>query len=153
MNGNEMTMGVRLEDIAHIIQVALTPVFLLTGIGSLLNVINIRLGRVADRADMLNDAMSRTAGAEAIDLYTRLVRLRRRVRALDLARGCGALAGMCVCAATFSLFMGAMHSDAVGVAFVLFGAAVLGTMACLAGFFAEVLLSWNTEFTRPEQDE
>ncbi len=153
MTSGEMTMGVPLEDIAHIIQVALTPVFLLSGIGSLLNVINARLGRVADRADALADQMGKSSGAEAQALYSRLLRLRRRVRALDISRGCGALAGICVCAATFSLFMGAMHSNAVGVAFVLFGAAVLGTMACLAAFFAEVLLSWNSELIRPEQDE
>ena len=153
MTSGDMSMGVPLEDIVHVIQVALTPVFLLTGIGSLLNVINARLGRVADRADALADKMAGTSGGEAIAIYNRLLRLRRRVRALDLSRGCGALAGVCVCAATFALFMGAMHSDAVGVAFVLFGASVLGTMACLTAFFAEVLLSWNSELTRPEQDE
>ena len=34
---------VPLDSVAHVIQVALTPVFLLSGIGTLLNVINTRV--------------------------------------------------------------------------------------------------------------
>jgi hypothetical protein len=40
-----------LDDLAHIIQVALTPVFLLSAIAALLNVFSTRLGRVADQVD------------------------------------------------------------------------------------------------------
>ena len=38
-----------LDDATHLIQVALTPVFLLSGIGALLNVFAGRLARVADQ--------------------------------------------------------------------------------------------------------
>jgi hypothetical protein len=48
MFGVENT-GSALDDIAHIIQVALTPVFLVSGIATLLNVFSTRLSRVADR--------------------------------------------------------------------------------------------------------
>ena len=41
------------DDIAHTIQAAITPVFLLAGIGSLLNVVAQRLGRTVDRARVL----------------------------------------------------------------------------------------------------
>src|SRR5271157_2958696 len=37
------------DSVAHVIQVALTPVFLLSGIASLLGVLSTRLARVADR--------------------------------------------------------------------------------------------------------
>jgi hypothetical protein len=43
-----------LETVAHIVQLALTPVFLLSGIAALLNVFSTRLGRVADQADRLS---------------------------------------------------------------------------------------------------
>ena len=43
------TDGSALDTIAHIIQVALTPVFLLSGIATLLNVFSTRLSRVGDR--------------------------------------------------------------------------------------------------------
>jgi hypothetical protein len=42
-----------LDMVAHIIQVALTPVFLLSGIATLLNVFSTRLARVADRVDQI----------------------------------------------------------------------------------------------------
>ena len=37
-----------LDLVAHVIQVALTPIFLLSGIATLLNVFSTRLARVAD---------------------------------------------------------------------------------------------------------
>ena len=37
-----------LDLVAHVIQVALTPVFLLSGVATLLNVFSTRLARVAD---------------------------------------------------------------------------------------------------------
>ena len=38
------------ENIAVVIQLSVTPVFLLAGIAGMLNVLSIRLGRVIDRA-------------------------------------------------------------------------------------------------------
>src|ERR1700753_1853299 len=42
-----------LDSATHLVQLALTPIFLLTGLASLLNVFSTRLGRVADRVDKL----------------------------------------------------------------------------------------------------
>jgi hypothetical protein len=42
-----------LDLVAHVIQVALTPIFLLSGIATLLNVFSTRLARVADRVDQI----------------------------------------------------------------------------------------------------
>ena len=50
-----------LDMVAHIIQVALTPVFLLSGIATLLNVFSTRLAGVADRVDQI------TKGIEEAD--------------------------------------------------------------------------------------
>ena len=40
---------------AHLIQTALTPVFMLSAIGTLLNVFNTRLSRVSDHMTHLNE--------------------------------------------------------------------------------------------------
>ena len=45
------------ESVAHVIQVALTPVFLLSGIASLLGVLSTRLARAADRVDALAEQL------------------------------------------------------------------------------------------------
>src|SRR5246127_5700544 len=74
-----------LDTAAHIIQVALTPVFLLSGIATLLNVISTRLWRVAGRVEQFT---KRRGGADAgeIGLLTaQLSHLRRRSLALDAA--------------------------------------------------------------------
>ena len=42
----------RVDTVAHVIQIALTPVFLFSGISSLLSVLATRLGRVADHVDL-----------------------------------------------------------------------------------------------------
>ena len=41
--------------VAHVIQLAVAPVFLLSGIGAMLSVMTSRLGRVVDRARVLNE--------------------------------------------------------------------------------------------------
>ena len=151
-------MGVPLESVAHIIQVALTPVFLMSGIASLMNVFNARLARVADQADALHSRLDLVAGddeaevsTEATAIVERLRLLRRQLWVLDVGRGFAALAGVGVCAATFTLFLGGLQDAAVATAlFVSFGAAVLCTAGALAGFLVEVLLSWRRHGARWE---
>ncbi len=138
-------MGVPLDSVAHVIQVALTPVFLLTGVASMLNVITARLNWVSDQADAVLAALRSAPDGEVAKLRADLVGLRRRVHALDVARALGAFAGAATCGATFALFLGALQDAAVATAlFLLFGAAVLCTIAALAAFLAEVFLSWHS---------
>ena len=142
MASEPSAMGVPLDSIAHIIQVALTPVFLLSGIASLLNVINARLGRIADQSDAGHAQMRKEVGTEAAVLRAHLVRLRLRLRVLDAARAFGALGGIAICLATFALFLGALQNAAVATAlFLTFGTSVLCTTASLLAFFTEILLS------------
>ncbi len=144
-----MAMGVPLDDIAHVIQVALTPVFLLSGIGSLLNVVNARLSRVADQADALVVAL-RAGEGDLLVQHGSLAMLRRRLRALDAARATAALAGAAICGATFALFLGALQNAGVATAlFLLFGASVLFTMTAMLAFLIEVLLSCRRDLRVP----
>ena len=50
--------------IAHTIQLALAPVFVLVAIGNILNLLSTRLGRVVDRARQLQALHGGTSGAE-----------------------------------------------------------------------------------------
>ncbi len=150
MPGALMTMGIPLDDIAHVVQVALTPVFLLTGIGSLLNVINQRRARIADRFEARIRQLDGAEGCEAPLIRRRLHGLRRQILALDLARASGALAGLCICLATFVLFLGGLQNMAIATAlFVSFGLSVLLTMISLAGLLAEAMLGWGRLPTLP----
>ena len=44
-----------LTNVAHVIQLAVAPVFLLTGIGAILSVLTGRLGRLVDRFRVLSE--------------------------------------------------------------------------------------------------
>src|SRR5260370_28204642 len=77
--------GSGLDIVAHIIQVALTPVFLLSGIATLLNVFSTRLARVADRVDAVRKAIEGAEPDETNALSAQLAYLHRRSLALDVA--------------------------------------------------------------------
>src|SRR5215813_416513 len=62
-----------LDLVAHVIQVALTPIFRLSGIATLLNVFATRLGRVADLVAQITKAMEGADPGECEDLGQQLL--------------------------------------------------------------------------------
>ena len=127
-----------LEAAAHVVQLALTPVFLLSGIAALLNVFASRLGRVADQAH----ALTRPSNKPAPDDRLRL--LRWRSRALDWAVVLAALAGAFTCTAVLILFLGeVLGKGAAGLLYLSFGGAIVLTMGALLAFVVEMLLAAN----------
>jgi len=64
------------DSIAHIIQVALAPAFLLSALATLLNVFSTRLGRVADKVDALSASLPGADEAARATLARRLAYLR-----------------------------------------------------------------------------
>lgn len=141
---NEVLGGdpVSLESVAHIIQMALTPVFLLSGIAALLNVFSTRLGRVSDRVDQLAAALEGAAPEESGRLTRQLAYQRMRSLALDAAVVLAALGGAAACGAILVLFVGALRDRTVAsVLFGLFGIAILCTLGSLVAFVWEMLLA------------
>src|ERR1700683_1394989 len=63
------------DSVAHVIQIALTPVFLLSGIASLLGVLSTRLARVADRVDALAEQLEADGPIDRRKLRRRLAYL------------------------------------------------------------------------------
>lgn len=131
-----------LEGVAHIIQVALTPVFLLSGLAGLLSVFSTRLGRVADKVDRLSEAIETADCENAAHLWAQFDFLRKRSVALDAAVVLGALGGGATCASVLALFIGFLGQTSVApVLFVLFGLAVLFTLGALIAFVIEMLMA------------
>ncbi len=83
------------DTIAHNIQLALGPVFLLTGIASILNVLTNRLGRVIDRARRLEGEIAGYEPAARRRAAVELGMLGRRTTAAHWA------IGLCTCSALF----------------------------------------------------
>lgn len=133
--------GTDLDTVIHVIQTALTPIFLLTAVAGLLGVFTTRLARISDQVDALAKAEPRTASDEQF-IHRRLTHLRRRSHALDVAVILGTLAGACTCGTALTLFLGALRSRATGaILFVLFGLALLFAIGALTAFLTEMLLA------------
>src|ERR1700679_704373 len=86
--------GGGVDSIAHIVQVALTPVFLLSGIGTLLNVFNTRLSRVSDHREHVTELLrDQQEDRDHALLRAHLRRLRQRTLVLDASIALGAVGG------------------------------------------------------------
>lgn len=131
-----------LGEITHVIQVALTPVFLLSGIAALLNVFSTRLGRVADRVDELSLRLETSGPDQTTHLSAQLAFLRRRSLWLDAAVVLGGIGGALTCTAATVLFVGALRDSASGTVLLgVFGAALVSTIGALGCFIIEMLLA------------
>jgi hypothetical protein len=122
-----------LDRAAHIVQVALIPIFMLTGIGSMLNVFSARLGRISDRVDLL----SQSGGGGDRELR----RLGLRSMILDAAVLLGAVSGALTCAAALALLVAVLRTRNAFALFELFGGALGCAIAALAAFAVEALLA------------
>jgi hypothetical protein len=133
------------DGVAHIVQVALTPVFLLSGIGTLLNVFNTRLSRVSDHREHATELLASSAEPdEQQRLRVHLARLGYRTTVLDASVLLGAVGAAATCGAAFVLFLGSLRNDAIqSWLFALFGLALGCTFGALLAFLADGVLAWH----------
>ncbi|MGH7065980.1 MAG: DUF2721 domain-containing protein [Stellaceae bacterium] len=143
-----LTDSSSLDLVAHVIQVALTPIFLLSGIATLLNVFSTRLARVADLIAKAiegadgDKAIEGADGDKAVAMTAELLHLRRRSLALDTAVVLAAIAGAATCASVLTLFVGALKDATVAsILFTTFGLAVVSTMGAIGAFTLEMLMA------------
>lgn len=138
-------MGLNFGDIAHVIQLAIAPVFLLTAVGTLINVLVNRLGRSVDRRRTLVAEMRALQGAMAASAEAELSFVRRRVRlvytAIFLAVGAALLICLLIAIAFVDALISADFAQLVAVLFVL---AMLALIGSLSLFLREVYLGVNT---------
>lgn len=131
-----------LTAIVHIIQVSLAPVFLLSGIATLLNVFSTRYARVADQVDALAKQVEGADETTAALLALRLTHLHRRSLALDAAVALAATGGALTCATVLALFVGEAGGPAVAtMLYITFGLAIACTLAAVMAFAGEMLMA------------
>src|ERR1700761_2217265 len=135
-----------LDNITHVIQVALTPVFLLTAVGTLLNVFNTRLARVSDHSEHLADLLRKSSEADYV-LKAHLRRLTARTLALDAAIGLLTLDGASTCGSALFLLRGTLRdASSATLQTALFGIALVSTAAALTAFLVDSVLAWHGLF-------
>jgi hypothetical protein len=135
--------GIEIVDIAHAIQLAVAPVFLLSGVGVLLGVLTNRLARIVDRARAaearLDDAQTEH---ERGDLADKLAVLAQRARHINVAITLITITALLVSLVVALLFASTFVpiNLAVYVA-VLFVASMLTLVIALLSFLLEVRIS------------
>jgi len=137
-------MEIHLGNISHIIQLAIAPVFLLTGVGTNLTVLTNRLARIIDRTRVLEDRM-RATGTENPDALDELRTLFRRAhlinRAITLSTSCALL----ICLVIATLFIGgALELSLAKVIALLFVLAMLSLIGSFVYLLREIFLATRT---------
>src|SRR5579872_5908392 len=131
----------KLMDISHLIQSALAPVFLLSGVGVTLSVMTGRLARAVDRARVLEELLTRHP-ADTRQIHEDLRVLARRTRYLNAAItmcGCSAVLSAIVVITLFAnAFFGSGFAATIALLFI--GAMLFITGAYIA-FLIEVRLA------------
>lgn len=132
-------------DIAHVIQIAIAPVFLLAGIGALLNVMTNRLGRVVDRWRALEEALPSSDENIRRLLFAELKLLDRRMAHSNRAIALCVLAALLVCVVIMFLFTGLLlHFPVTQAVAILFVATMGLLVAGLLSFLLEIRISSKT---------
>jgi hypothetical protein len=131
-----------ISTVAHVIQLAVAPVFLLTGVGAILAVLINRLGRVVDRFRVLERGLPGARRGERAAYKKEMTRLSRRARLIQWAVTFCTVGALLVCTVIAALFIGAvMNVDLSGTIAALFIAAMLAMIAGLLIFLREISLA------------
>ena len=148
-----MEFTVNAGTVAELIQLSLVPVFLLMGIGQILNVVTGRLARIVDRSRWYEIQKSSGEIQEFDDNQCQeLEALRRRMRHANSAISCLTAAAFLVCVTVALLLANGIIS--IQLDFVVLGLFILVMIAITAGlvyFFIEVSLA-STTLRIPKSD-
>lgn len=137
---------VTVTDLAMIIELAVAPVFLLAGVAGFLNVMSGRLGRIVDRARVVEVRESRLSDSKQRAIaHKELVVLWRRVNIINWSIGFCTAAGLLVCTLIVSLFVGGFWGFNIGGLIVgFFVLAMVLLIIALTYFLKEVQLAIRT---------
>jgi len=131
-----------ISEMSRAIQLALGPVFLMTGIAGMLNVMTNRLSRIIDRVRSLTEKPDVIAAYDPEEIRNELKLSERRRRVTSNAITMFTVAALFICLVIVTLFLEAMYylqlNWLIGMLFIL---ATLGLVIGLAYFLREMHLA------------
>jgi hypothetical protein len=129
-------------EIYRVIQVVVAPVFLLTAVTGLINVLITRLGRAVDRRRVLEENLPEYLDARRDEALRELRMLNERVKLTLWSVALAVLAGLFVCLLIGTAFSGAyVAADLSRPVAILFVCAMLAITGCLLLFLREITLA------------
>ena len=133
-----MPNAVEISNVAYVIQLAVAPVFLLTGIGAILAVITNRIARIVDRSRALSNSSEQIQSSHKDEMAI----LSRRARWVHWAVSLCTMSALFICIVIAALFVGSETgmnpSRAVSLLFI---SAMLALIFGLLCFLREVFLA------------
>jgi hypothetical protein len=136
---------VNIGDVAHAIQLALAPVFLLTGIAGILNVMAGRLARIIDRGRHLTENPRGSELQAGETLHVELHSLERRRHLASAAITACTFSALLVCMVIAALFLEVLLAlELKWLIGLLFTSSTLLLVIGLAYFLREVHLATQT---------
>jgi hypothetical protein len=140
-----------ISTVAETIQVAIAPVFLLAGIGAILNVMVGRLARIVDRARKLEQLHPASTGPEHDRHVWELRLIDRRISVINMAIFLCVAAAIATCSVVALMFVAELTDLHIGfvvaIAFIL---AMLLLTSGLIYFLIEVRMSLRAIHIRDE---
>jgi hypothetical protein len=134
-----------LPEIAGVIQLAIAPVFMLTAIGTVLNALNMRLGRAVDRRRELEERLGRMSPDELPSAQSELATIARRIRFVYLSIVFAVISALFTALLIAGAFVGAfVRADLSLTISAMFVCAMLALIVCLLLFLREIFLAVST---------
>jgi hypothetical protein len=134
--------GLAVVDIAHAIELALAPVFLLSGIGVFLGVLTSRLARVVDRARTIERELRQASAVEPDDARSQLKVMARRARFINYAITFATVGGFSTALVVALLFLSTfVPLNLAAYVAVLFVFAMASLLAAFLSFLVEIRIA------------
>ncbi len=128
-------------NVVHVIQLAIAPVFLLSGVGVILTVLTNRLARIIDRARVVEDQIQKAPRDHHSEMTSELSMLRHRAWMVNVALTLSTSCALLVCLVIALLFVGsALRLDLELVISIMFVTAMVALVGCLTIFLREIYL-------------
>ena len=128
--------------IAHLIQLSVAPVFLLTGVGSILGVLAGRVGRIVDRARKLESDWPQAPAPQSAEIHNELQRLSQRAHLIYWAISLCTVCALLVCSMIALLFIGDfIVFNMARIVALLFVIAMISLVCGLVCFLREVYMA------------
>jgi hypothetical protein len=131
--------GIEVVDIAHAIELAVAPVFLLSGIGVFLGVLTNRLARIVDRARRVGESLRGAGDGAPEEAREQLSVAARRSRFINVSITLSTVAALLVALVVALLFASTfVPINLAGSVAVLFVLAMIALVGALLSFLLEV---------------
>jgi hypothetical protein len=134
--------GIQIVDIAHAIQLALAPVFLLSGIGVMLGVLTNRLARTVDRARKVEESLRQATAPDIPEARAKLLVASRRARFINVSITLCTIAALLVALVVALLFSSTfVPINLAAYVAALFVVAMFALVGALLSFLVEIRIA------------